>query len=191
MTEQLSEAAASASFLRRLGRLDPGGLAQLRRCAGQPLAKARGGANVFFALLPPSIERVREQERYFLVATLYALTTRGGEHARQSNGMSVGTALGRLRQAQLVATGLRPDTRVSLDRRFATLCDADADQLPFRLRQIVRLLYAQSQTLDWERLLRDLAGWEHPEHWVQQRWMREYYVGTFAENSTLVQEVAP
>lgn len=190
MAEQRPRVDASASFLARLGRLDAGGLAQLRRCAGQPLAEARAGYSVFFTLLPPSVEYAREQERYFLVATLYALTTRGGEHARQNGGVSLGTALGRVRQARLAASGQALSTRTSLDRRFAALCDADADQLPFRLRQIVRLLYSQGQTLDWARLLRDLGAWEHPERWVQQRWMREYYVGTFAEEPTTSQEVA-
>jgi CRISPR system Cascade subunit CasB len=177
MTDQQAAALASSGFLARLGRLDPSGLAQLRRAAGQPLAEAHGGYSVFFTLLPPSVERLREQERYFLVATLYALTTRSGEHARQHSGVSLGMALGRVRQAQLAATGQRADARTSLDRRFAALCDADADQLPFRLRQIVRLIYAQNQTLDWERLLRDLGAWQHPEHYIQRRWMREYYVG--------------
>ena len=55
MAEQHPDASAAAGFLARLGRLDPGGLAQLRRAAGQPLAEARSGYNVFFALLPPSV----------------------------------------------------------------------------------------------------------------------------------------
>ena len=190
MPEQHPDASA-AGFLARLGRLDPGGLAQLRRASGQPLAEARSGYSVFFALLPPSVERAREQERYFLVATLYALTTRGGEHDRQHGGVSLGAALGWVRQALLAATGQRPDARISLDRRFAALCDADADQLPFRLRQIVRLLYAQGQTLDWARLLRDLDMWEHPEHRVQKRWTREYYVGTPDPQSTTLKEATP
>lgn len=177
MTDQQAAAMASSGFLARLGRLDPGGLAQLRRAAGQSLAEAHNGYSVFFTLLPPSVERPREQERYFLVATLYALTTRGGEHARQRDGVSLGVALGRVRQSQLAATGQHADARISLDRRFAALCDADTDQLPFRLRQIVRLIYAQNQTLNWERLLRDLGAWEHPEHYVQRRWTREYYIG--------------
>jgi len=189
MTESQAESSA-AGFLARLSRLEPGGLAQLRRAAGQPLAEARGGYSVFFALLPPSVERAREQERYFLVATLYALTTRGGEHARQRNGVSLGTALGRVRLAQIAATGQRPEARTSLDRRFAALCDADADQLPFRLRQIVRLLYAQSQTLDWQRLLRDLGAWDHPDHYIQRRWMREYYAGKPETQSTSPKEEA-
>ncbi|HNP69641.1 MAG TPA: type I-E CRISPR-associated protein Cse2/CasB [Kouleothrix sp.] len=191
MTEQRPDAAAIAGFLARLGRLDPGGLAQLRRAAGQSLAEARGGYSVFFTLLPTAIERPREQERYFLVATLYALTTRGGEHARQRDGVSLGSALGRVRQAQLAATGQRPDARISLDRRFAALCDADAEQLPFRLRQIVRLLHAQGQVLDWERLLRDLAAWEHADHYVQRRWMREYYIGKPDAQSTVTKEQTP
>lgn len=190
MAEQAAEPTAIGAFLARLGRLDPGGLAQLRRCAGQPLAEARG-ASVFFALLPRAIEREREQEQFFLVATLYALTTRGGEHERQRGGVSLGQALGRLRQAQLAASGQRAEARTSLDRRFAALCDADADQLPFRLRQLVRLLYAQGQALDWERLLRDLRAWDYADRCVQRRWMREYYVGSAPETVTTEQEVAP
>ena len=65
--------------------------------------------------------------------------------------------------------------RISLDRRFAALIEADPEQLPFRLRQLVRLLYSQQLTLDWNRLLRDLFAWNASNQRIQRRWMREYY----------------
>jgi len=117
---------------------------------------------------------------YFLVATLYALTTRGSDQRRSGGGLSLGLALHGLRQEQLAATGRSTDDKISLDRRVAALLDADADQLPFRLRQIVRLLHSHEQTLDWFKLLRDLLNWEHPNRFVQPRWAREYYIGRSA-----------
>src|SRR5579859_7385245 len=103
MSESRSEV-ANAYFLARLARLDSGELAQLRRAAGQTLDEARGGTVVFYSLLPQSIEREREREQLFLIATLYALTTRGGEHARHRGGTSLGGALWQVRRAQLAAT---------------------------------------------------------------------------------------
>lgn len=181
MTEERTNDAAIPSFIARLARLDAGGLAVLRRSAGQTLAESPRSYSVFFAALPQGITRPKQQERFFLVATLYALTTRGSDERRTSGGLSLGMALRALRQDQLAATGRGQDDKISLDRRLAALINADAAQLPFRLRQIVRLAHSRDQALDWHTLLRALLNWEHPDHVVQQRWMREYYIGTSVE----------
>lgn len=181
MAEQRYEYAAVAQFMRGLSGLDAGGLAVLRRSAGQTLAESRGSYSVFFPLLPQDITYPRTQEYYFLTATLYALTTRGSDERRSDGGLSLGLALNGMRWEQLMATGAGPNDKISLDRRVAALLDADAEQLAFRLRQIVRLIHSHERALDWARLLRDLLSWEHPDHFVQRRWAREYYVGTSVE----------
>ncbi len=175
MTELRKPDTAISGFLERLGRLDAGGLAQLRRSAGQRLDESSRAYATFFPLIPHWVERPADQELYFLVASLYALTTRGGDHRRQQGGVSLGKALHQLRQAQLASTGRTQNDKISLDRRFATLIEADTEQLPFRLRQLVRLLYSQQLTLDWNRLLRDLFVWRAADQCTQRRWMREYY----------------
>ena len=193
MTEERPEYyAAIPPFIGGLARLDAGGLAVLRRCAGQTCADSPRGYSTFFAILPQSITRPKQQNLYFLVATLYALTTRGSDARQCDGGVSLGRALRALRQEHLAASGRDPHHPMSLDRRVAALLDADATQLPFRLRQIVRLVHRREQLLDWAQLLRDVLNWDHPEHFVQRRWAREYYVGTAVDPlNTQTKEVAP
>lgn len=64
----------------------------------------------------------------------------------------------------------------STERRFIAVLDADHDQLPHRLRQMVALL--EEIPLDWSNLLRDLLGWSVPDKPVQNRWAREFYRNT-------------
>ena len=64
----------------------------------------------------------------------------------------------------------------SPERRFITLLDADRDQLPHRIRQMLALL--KGFALDWDGLLRDLLGWTIPEKPVQNRWARDFYRNT-------------
>lgn len=173
----MPDPASIAWFLNGLQRLDSGGLARLRRSAGQSLNESHNSYTVFYPILPRSVERQDEQAIFFLVATLYALCTRAGEHERQRGGTSLGTALHQLRQGQLSDQGRANDDRISLDRRVLALFNADSDQLPFRLRQIVRLLHSNELSLNWERLLLDLLRWDHPERYIQQRWAREYFTG--------------
>jgi CRISPR system Cascade subunit CasB len=61
----------------------------------------------------------------------------------------------------------------STERRFIALLDADRDQLPHRLRQMVALL--KGVPPDWDSLLRDLLAWTIPERPVQNRWARDFY----------------
>ena len=191
MLEERYEYAAVAQFVRGLSDLDAGGLAVLRRSAGQSLSESRGSYSVFFPLLPQSITRPTAQEAFFLVATLYGLTTRGSDERRADGGLSLGLALNALRREQLAAISAGPNDKISLDRRVAALLEADAEQLPFRLRQIVRLAHSRQQVLDWGRLLRDLLSWNHPDRFVQRRWAREYYLGTSVEPLNTQKESQP
>ena len=62
---------------------------------------------------------------------------------------------------------------VSTERRFIHLLDADREQLPHRLRQMVALLSEQS--LDFQSLLNDVRFWNSAEKRVQIAWAREFY----------------
>ena len=61
----------------------------------------------------------------------------------------------------------------STERRFITLLDADEDQLPHRLRQMVALL--KEYTLDFEDLLSSLLHWQDDTKWVQNAMARDFY----------------
>ena len=63
----------------------------------------------------------------------------------------------------------------SVEQRFITLLEADADELPYRLRQMITLLSSADIALDWGQLRHDLSRWLHRDKFVQQRWARDYY----------------
>jgi CRISPR system Cascade subunit CasB len=151
-----------AAFVGALGRLDAAGRARLKRNAGRTLGEARDVHRVFFQALPYElIGRSFEEELYFLVATLFPMAEPRGA------GTSLGATLGRVRRSRESA---------SIDRRFQSLIDSDREQLPFRLRQVVRLAAASDQPIDWARLLEDLLRWEWDGKPVQTQWARDYYV---------------
>lgn len=150
-----------AGFITALGRLDAAGRARLKRNAGRTLGEARDVHRVFFQSMPYDVPE-RQHEDYFLVATLFPLAEARGGRA------SLGATLRRV-------SALRKSA--SLDRRFQSLIDSGREQVPFRLRQAVRLAAASEQPVDWVQLLDDLLGWEYDGRPVQVRWARDYFVG--------------
>jgi len=145
-------------FIEKLGRLDAGDRARLRRNAGRTLAEARNALGLFYRLLPPSVSEY-QHETYFLVATLYPMTE-GGAHG------NLGESLRRARMVQNTA---------GLDRRIEILLDADSNQLPFRLRQAIHFLQSNRVRVNWPQFLADLLLWNYPTRPVQQRWARTYF----------------
>jgi CRISPR system Cascade subunit CasB len=61
----------------------------------------------------------------------------------------------------------------STEKRFISLLDADSDQLPHRLRQIVALL--EDHVIDFGSLLQDLQKWRFDGKPTQNAWARKYY----------------
>lgn len=63
----------------------------------------------------------------------------------------------------------------SVESRFLSLLDADSEQLPHRLRQMIDLMSSQGIAPAWAGLRRDVLRWGTEDRWVQQRWARSYY----------------
>lgn len=148
-------------FITRLGQLDSGGRARLKRNAGKRLSEAKHETlGLFYRLftVPP---KPTQEETFFLLATLYPLAEGGGQ----------GNLGALLRQAR------NEKNSKGLDRRMAILLDSDETQLAFRLRQAILLLHSSRIKLDWPCLLLDLLYWTHPEKFVQRQWARSYYIG--------------
>jgi CRISPR system Cascade subunit CasB len=61
----------------------------------------------------------------------------------------------------------------STERRFITLLDADRDQLPHRLRQMIALL--KEQIIDFDALLKGLLYWNDAQKRTQNAWARDFY----------------
>jgi len=147
-----------AEFVARLGMLDAGERARLKRSAGMALAESRNVLGLFYRLLPYGVPGYQE-ESYFLVATLFPLAKPGEQG-------DLGTALRHARSTQ---------NSKGLDRRVEILLDSDAAQLPFRLRQAIHFLGSAEQPVNWVTLLEDLLSWNHQNRFVQKHWARSYY----------------
>lgn len=153
-----------ALFIARLGRLDSGGRARLKRNAGRSLSEARRQAfGLFFSLLPPGISDY-QSEMYFMVATLFPAVEAG------SSG-DLGDSLHRARNDY---------NGKGLDRRVIALLDADQGQLPDRLRRTLYFLQSNRVHVNWEQLLDDVLAWNAPERRVQRRWARSYFTEGFS-----------
>ena len=141
-----------------------GDLARLRRCAGRPLGECPEAFQLFYRLLPYSVRgRDREEELYFLVATLFAL------NPRSSGARDFGATMAAL------ATS-RGAGREGVDRRVAVLLDAPLEDLRLPAGQLVALA-PRRYRYQLAALARDLLWWDHPARRVQRRWARSYFGG--------------
>ena len=146
-------------FLQNLSALDAGGKARLKRDAGKLLTEAKS-LGLFYRLLPYGLSAAQE-EIFFLLATLYPLADGGGK-----GNFGASLCLSRVRD---------PRNAKGLNRRVEILLDSDAMQLPFRLRQAVRLLKSKQVSVNWQQLLEDLLRWNYSSRIVQKQWARAYF----------------
>lgn len=153
-------------FIARLENLTAGDKAMLRRCSGSSLSESRHSMLLFYQLLPYGIPSFQE-DIFFLVATIYPLADSGGSG-------DLGFAM----------KNARTDKNAKgLDRRMEILLDADKEQLRFRIRQAVRVLFSARIKINWVYLLDDLLQWEHPARITQKAWARSYYGLSVSENN--------
>ncbi len=158
-------------------------LAALRRALGKPIGEALDAFPYVVPLLPSGLKPWDEQ-RYYLVASLFALNPRPWLGQRHQ---SLGLALRLLARSQSDArsgddAGAESDNaRDKLDpaveRRFVALLNASGDGLTTHLRHAVTLLNSHDQRIDWAQLLSDMRDWEHPDRWVQRRWAHDFWTG--------------
>ena len=101
------------------------------------------------------------REVHYLVAALWAVHWREGR-------AGAAQPLARACAAHQLNSG-----SASTEQRFISLLDADREQLPHRLRQMIALL--NEQPIDFERLLSDLLGWHRDDKRTQNAWARDFY----------------
>lgn len=63
----------------------------------------------------------------------------------------------------------------SVEQRFIAILEADRDELPHRLRQMITLIRAGGFAPEWNQFYTDLLQWNHPDKYIQQRWARSFY----------------
>lgn len=97
----------------------------------------------------------------YLVAGLWAAHWREG---RTGPPVSIGKACASHQEAS---------GSTSTERRFINLLDADPDQLPHRLRQLVGLL--KDHSLDFEAMLKGLVYWQSDQKRTQNAWAKDFY----------------
>lgn len=154
---------------------DRAALACLKRCAGRPLAESLEVLPLLYRLGRAGIPE-RSEELFFLVATLFPFApSRPRAEETPERHRDFGRTLRWLAE--------RPKVNADgVDRRVTVLLDADRDELPFRLRQAVRMLAQHEPPVDWRLLLRHLLAWDSPSRWVQKQWARSYF-GLTAETN--------
>lgn len=101
------------------------------------------------------------REMLYLVASLWAAHWREG---RNGTPLPIGKACA----VYQLASG-----STSTERRFISLLDADRDQLPHRLRQMIALL--KEQVIDFDALLKGLLYWNDDQKRTQNSWARDFY----------------
>ncbi len=110
------------------------------------------------------------REAFYLVAGLWAAHWRKD---RSGDRISLGKACA-------VYQGERKSA--STERRFVSLLDADTDELPHRLRQMVALL--KECNLDFEALLTGLLYWKNDRRRTQNQWAHDFYRNLSQEDET-------
>ena len=128
-----------------------------------------------FTYVEPFLKGVEEGWRrnmHYLVAALWAAHWREGQ---PDSKIKLAVAVGRYdleHRNKVIAEERRKTT--STEKRFIALLDADEDQLPHRLRQVVALL--GEQPIDFDALLYDLLRWKnHDDKRPQIDWARDFY----------------
>lgn len=106
---------------------------------------------------------------HYLVAALWAAHWKVG---RTDPAQPIGVAVARYAILHHSPEQISSGTS-STERRFIALLDANADELPYRLRQMVALL--KDQAIDFDLLLADLLRWHAPDKCIQHRWARQFY----------------
>lgn len=147
-------------WLEQLGQENRKVRAVLRRS----LAQAPGEHVPAFPYVEPFLSSdttAWRRQMHYLVAGLWASHWREG---RTSAPLSIGHAC---------RNHWQQSESNSTERRFIALLDADSQQLPHRLRQMVSLL--KEYPLDFDALLTGLVYWNNERKTTQNRWARDFY----------------
>lgn len=101
------------------------------------------------------------RDMFYLVAGLWAMHWREGRSGQP-------VPLGKACSDYQASSG-----STSTERRFINLLDADRDQLPHRLRQMIALL--KDHAINFDALLRDVLYWNDDQKRTQNTWARDFY----------------
>lgn len=148
-------------------------LAHLRRGLGKPA----GTAMEMFPYVAPFTQNLNRssENAYFLVASLFGLYPTASWKSDDRN--NLGKSLSFLK-----------DSSDSIEKRFVALLNANEEDLPNHLRQIISLLKSKDAPVNWLRLLKDIKRWEHADKFVQRNWAKAFWGNTTTSNEEIKQE---
>lgn len=150
-------------FIGTLSNLGAGDLAILRRCGDDYFSNPR--ALPVFAKIGALNSNVRS-----LIAVLYSVFHSEGQKPNILEKFNFG---------QTYFFALKGDNNdfkaENHDKRFKMIIASDFEQIPFRLRQLVKLIKSKDGMIDFADLLNDLYSWNSDSRWVQRKWVRGFY----------------
>jgi len=159
-----------ANIFEKINTLTVGQQASLRRSAGKLLDEVDAGAlQAFFSSVVP--QKPYDQEKAFTVACIACLW----KQEERVNALQFAKCLQRLRSS-------KGDSTEGVDSRFRSLIDTpwndDDGYLASKLVRLARMLKsADIGYPDPEELFKDLKNWDHPDRFVQRKWMEQYLLG--------------
>ena len=173
MSENYNE--KNKGFIKRVSRLSPGDLAVLRRNADNPQTNIK-------AL--PILARIGAIDSFArsLTACLYAVYHRENDEPCEDSNFNFGSAF-----CEAIKSGndFKPDEH---DKRFKILIASESEDLPFRLRQAVKLIKSKNERIDFSALLGDLYVWDKEDRRAQRKWVKGFYNLKEEENNNLNSE---
>lgn len=141
-------------------RQDRAALAHLRRGLGKPPKTAMEMFPYLGQFLSHET-KANYENTVFIVAALFAYYP----DAKHTSG-NLGASLRELSD--------KNDSK-SIEKRFVALLNAEAEDLPYYLRQIIGLLKSNDIGVNWERLFKDVQNWNSDRRFVHQKWAEQFW----------------
>ena len=168
-TVEMSAESRFIGYLKGLEkRQDRAALAHLRRGLGKPPKTAMEMFPYLGRFLSHDA-KPNYENTVFIVAALFAYYP----DAKNTSG-NLGASLRELKE-----------NSDSIEKRFVALLNAEAEDLPYYLRQIIGLLKSNAVAVNWERLFKDVQNWNSDKRFVQQKWAEQFwgnYTGKTQDN---------
>ncbi len=118
----------------------------------------------------------------FIVAALFAYYPDA-----KTNAGNLGASLKELKNKEKKQNPQEDSKSNPIEKRLVALLNAEADELPDYLRQIVGLLKSKEIPVNWQQLLKDVQYWETNDEnskyeSVQKKWARSFWGSYNNEN---------
>ncbi len=146
-------------------KLDSGGRSSLKREAGVMMGNDYQALEAFYRAVS-YVPRSREQESQWFACICMQCLWKADDHPRV---LRIEELLGKLYH--------NPETSESIKHRVIALMDvpwSGDGYLLGKLTNLVRMMRGKDSMVmpDFEALADDLAAWNHPDRYVQRRWIR-------------------